>query len=130
MTENLYDRYCRIRDNAGYKDADVASGTQITKSTFSDWKCGRYTPKQQKLQKIANFLNVSFDYLMTGNETEQGYYLKDETAKAAQEIFENKELRMLFDVQRDMEPDDLRALHSMALALKKKERGYNDDTGC
>ena len=46
------------------------------------------------------------------------------------EIFENKELKALFDVQKDMDPDDLRALHSMALALKRKERGDIDDTGC
>ena len=58
------------------------------------------------------------------------YYLNDETAQAAQEIFENKELRALFDVQRDMSSDDLKALHSMALALKRKERGNLDDTGC
>lgn len=67
------------------------------------------------------------------NRTHQqasGYYTNRETAEVAQEIFENKELRALFDVQRDMEPDDLRALHNMALALKRKERGSYDDTGC
>ena len=42
----------------------------------------------------------------------------------------NKELKALFDVQKDMDPDDLKALHSMALALKRKERGDIDDTGC
>lgn len=93
-------------------------------------KLGKSTPNVAKIKLIAERLNVSVDYLMDGQESEQGYYLNEETAKAAQEIFENKELKMLFDVQRDMEPDDLRALHSMALALKKKERGYNDDTGC
>lgn len=69
---------------------------------------------------------------MTGKEKDGGeiYYLNDETAKVAQEIFENKELRALFDVQKDMEPEDLRALHNMALALKRKERGNIDDTGC
>ena len=61
---------------------------------------------------------------MTGEEKEgERYYLNDETAQVAQEIFENKELRALFDVQRDMEPQDLKALHQMALALKRKERG-------
>lgn len=81
---------------------------------------------------ISDYFNVSIEYLMTGAEKAGGetYYLNDETAKVAQEIFENKELRALFDVQKDMEPDDLRALHNMALALKRKERGNIDDTGC
>lgn len=71
-------------------------------------------------------------YLTTGeeNDGEENYYLNDETAKAAQEIFENKELRALFDVARDADPEDLKALHNMALALKRKERGGNDETGC
>lgn len=127
----MYEVYCKLRDEKGLKDADVVKATGITKSTFSDWKSGRSKPKQDKLQKIADFLEVSVDYLMTGEEKEgDKYYLNDETAQVAQEIFENKELRALFDVQRDMEPEDLKALHQMALALKRKERGGNDDTGC
>ena len=84
------------------------------------------------MKKIADYFGVSVEYLMTGKEKDGGeiYYLNDETAKVAQEIFENKELRALFDVQKDMEPEDLRALHNMALALKRKERGNIDDTGC
>ena len=83
------------------------------------------------IKKIADYFNVSVDYLMTGNESDtEKYYLNDETAQVAQEIFENKELKALFDVQKYIDPDDLRALHSMALALKRKERGDIDDTGC
>ena len=37
---------------------------------------------------------------------------------------------MLFDAARDADPEDLKALHNMALALKRKERGNTDDTGC
>lgn len=85
-----------------------------------------------RLQELAKYFSVSVDYLMTGKEVSEDdrYYLNDETAEVAQEIFENKELRALFDVQRNMEPEDLRALHNMALALKRKERGDIDDTGC
>lgn len=125
----MYEIYCRLRDEKHYKDSDVSRATGITKSTFSDWKSGRSQPKKEKLQKIADFFDVSLDYLTTGKEPETKYYFNDETAQVAQEIFENKELRMLFDVQRDMDPDDLKALHNLALALKRKERGYNNDTG-
>ena len=37
--------------------------------TLSDWKRGKSTPKIDKLQKIAAFLNVTTEYL-TGNEKE------------------------------------------------------------
>ena len=65
---------------------------------------------------------------MTGKEKEGGskYYLNDETAAIAQNIFENKELRLLFDAAKDAEPEDLETVHSMLLALKRKERGNID----
>ena len=89
---------------------------------------------EEATQKMPNYkiFGVSVEYIRTGKEKDDGekYYLNEETAQVAQEIFENKELRALFDVQKDMDAEDLRALHNMALALKRKERGDIDDTGC
>lgn len=62
----MYEIYCQLRDSKGCKDADVAKATGITKSTFSDWKSGRSKPKGDKLRKIAEFFNVSVEYLETG----------------------------------------------------------------
>lgn len=62
----MYEIYCKLRDDRGLKDADVVRETKITKSTFSDWKSGRSKPKNDKLQKIADFFDVSLDYLLTG----------------------------------------------------------------
>ncbi|MDD3253110.1 MAG: helix-turn-helix transcriptional regulator [Lachnospiraceae bacterium] len=64
----MYEIYCKLRDEHGAKDADVVRETGITKSTFSDWKNGRSKPKQDKLQKIADFFGVTVDYLMTGKK--------------------------------------------------------------
>ena len=106
----------------------VAKETGIAQSVFSSWKNGISTPKQDKMQKIADFFNVSVEYLTTGHEKEGGekYYLNEETTQIAQEIFENKELRLLFDAAKDAQPDDLQTVHQMLLALKRKERGNID----
>lgn len=64
----MYEIYCKLRNERGLKDADVVRQTGITKSTFSDWKSGRSKPKNDKLQKIADFFGVTVDYLMTGKE--------------------------------------------------------------
>ena len=64
----MYEIYCKLRDQAHVKDADVVKATKITKSTFSDWKNGRSNPKLDKLQKIADYFGVTVDYLMTGKE--------------------------------------------------------------
>lgn len=128
----MYEIFAKLLKEKGLKAADVTRATGIKSPVFSEWKKGKSKPNTEKTIKIANFLGVSVEYLTTGKEPEinEEYYLNKETAQVAQEIFENKELRALFDVQRDMDPEDLKALHNMALALKRKERGDIDDTGC
>lgn len=96
--------------------------------TFSDWKNGRSKPKDEKLLKIADFFDVTLDYLRTGENSYQqdGYYLNEETAEMAQTLFENKNLRVLFDAAKDATPEDLETTYNMLMALKKKERGNNE----
>jgi len=124
----MYEIYCTLRDSRGLKDSDVAKATGITKSTFSDWKNGRSKPKDEKLLKIADFFDVTLDYLRTGENSYQqdGYYLNEETAEMAQTLFENKNLRVLFDAAKDATPEDLETTYNMLMALKKKERGNNE----
>lgn len=65
----MYSIYQKLLDEKGLKNADIARATDISNMTLSDWKNGKSTPKQDKLMKIADFLGVSMEYLMTGNDT-------------------------------------------------------------
>ncbi|OON87652.1 transcriptional regulator [Oribacterium sp. C9] len=120
---NAYERYCEIRDSLGFKDSDVVKKTGIGKSTFSDWKSGRYVPKDEKMQKIAEALGTTADFIRYGVESPvddcNAYYVNEETAKAAQEIFENKDLRILFDAARDAKPEDLKMAAEMLRRFKE-----------
>lgn len=64
----MYERYCKLRDAKGYKDADIARITEITKSTFTDWKNGKSKPNADKLLLIAKCLGTTVEYLMTGED--------------------------------------------------------------
>lgn len=66
----MYEIYQRLLDEKGLKNADVARATGISNMTLSDWKRGKSVPKSDKMRKIAEYLNVSVDYLMTGKDTE------------------------------------------------------------
>lgn len=123
----LYERIKEVAKVKGYSINRLEKELGYPRSSIS--KYNKNVPSMEKIQKIADFLNVPITDITEEEKTER-YYINDETAQVAQEIFENKELRALFDVQKDMDPDDLRALHNMALALKRKERGEYDDTGC
>ncbi|HIT65980.1 MAG TPA: helix-turn-helix transcriptional regulator [Candidatus Merdisoma merdipullorum] len=129
----MYEKFEKLLAAKGVTPYRVHKDTGISSATLSDWKNGKSEPKKDKIEKICKYFDVPLSYFYgDDDEKESGekYYLNDETAKAAQEIFENKELRALFDVARNADPEDLKALHSMALALRRKERGDQDDTGC
>lgn len=114
----MYEIYARIRDKMGLTDYKVSKLSGVNQSTFSDWKSGRSVPKQQKLEKIAEVLGVSLEYLMTGKEPE-GYYLNEETARIAQEVYDDPDLRMLFDASRSARPEDIRLAADLLRRLKE-----------
>ncbi len=120
----IFEQLLQKYDLTAYK---VAKEAGVTQTALSNWKTGKSTPTTKTLQKIADFFGVSIDYLMTGKETEDSkYYLNDETAEMAQALFENKNLRVLFDAAKDATPEDLKTTYDMLMALKKKERGMNE----
>ena len=67
----IYKNYSEVRDKLGYTDYKIAKATGIGTATMSNWKNGKYTPKQDKLQKIADFLDISLDYLINGQELDK-----------------------------------------------------------
>ena len=124
----MYEVFEQLLQKFGVTTADVCKATGIGQSTMSNWKSRRNLISGKNAQLIADYFGVSVDYLMTGKEKEGGekYYINDETSSIAQEIFDNKELRLLFDAAKDAQPDDLQTVHQMLLALKRKERGDID----
>ena len=70
----------------------------------------------EKLKTVADYLGVTTDYLITGDID---YYVNPETAEMAQAIYDNKDLRLLFDVAKDVTPEQLKLLHDLALSWKR-----------
>ena len=110
---------------------ELAKQLKISRSAIGMYESGAREPDFDTLELIADFFNVDIDYLMgrtnkttfIPHATDDSYYTNPETAKIAQEIYENKELSLLFDAAKDATPEDLQTVHTMLLALKKKERG-------
>lgn len=125
----MYEIFSKLLQSYGVTPYKVSKETGVSQSTLSDWKKGKITPKSDTMKKIADYFGVSVDYLMTGKEKEGGekYYLNNETAEIAQHLFENKDLRVLFDAAKDATPEDLKTTYDMLMALKKKERGNDVD---
>lgn len=85
----MYEIYQRLLDEKGLKNSDVSRGTGVSNMTLSDWKRGVSTPKYENMEKIANFLGVTVEYLKTG----KGRTYNDEDALLDVQISEDFELK-------------------------------------
>lgn len=116
----VFERIETLRNAKGISQGKLEKELGFSNGSISKWK--NSMPKPDRLQKIADYFGVTMEYLVTGEE-QQGYYLNEETAKLAQEMFEDPDMRSLFDMKRNMNPDRFRAHIKFMKELYEKERG-------
>ena len=129
----MYEMFENLLKERGITAYKVAQDTGITTATLSSWKKGRYTPKREKLQKLADYFGVTVDYLMTGeNNTENSLTHKDE--KDIERILDQTREQLLSQegMMFDGDPASPEAIESilaamqigMEMAKKKNKRKY------
>lgn len=79
----MYEYFQALLDAHGVTAYKVAKETGVTTATLTNWKKGKYTPKPDKLQKLADYFGVSLSYLLYG--TKEGPSKKDEALTARDE---------------------------------------------
>ena len=62
-----------IRKSLNYTQKDVAQKLNIAEPTYSHYESGRYQPNTETLIKLADFFDVSVDYLL-GHQTKNLIY--------------------------------------------------------
>ena len=62
------DKILKLLKEQNKKQKDLTDFLGITKNAFTDWKSGRIKSYQKHLPRIAEFLNVSVDYLLEKEE--------------------------------------------------------------
>lgn len=119
-----------LRIKNGYTIEQLADLIGVSKGTVSKWENGYVgTIKQSKLVILSEILHCSPLYLLgieeeieqDDNPDTKTHYVSNHTKEIAEQIFNNKELRLLFDAAKDASPEDLKTVHTMLTALKKKE---------
>ncbi|GLB30963.1 transcriptional regulator [Lacrimispora amygdalina] len=131
----MYEIFVKLLDERGVTAYKVSKATGIAGSTFTDWKTGRSTPKQDKLQKIADYFGVSIEYLMTGvegstkEEAELNSRDKRDIAKDLDRIMNeirNEEGGPLFYNGQPLDPEDMiflsKAIEAALTDAKKKNK--------
>jgi Predicted transcriptional regulators len=120
---NILERIIELCNKNNLTIAGLERECGFGNGTVKKW--GSSMPSGDRLDKVARRFGVTIDYLVNGNSSD-GYYLNEETAKIAQEVFENPDMRSLFHASRDLPPEALKAHINFMKSLKEKEQGSSD----
>ena len=119
LYENIKNRRIELKITQSELAAKVG---YADKGMISRIENGKINLSQGQLYKFAEALETTPSALMGWSEEKGGgYYTSEETAKKAQELFENEEMRLLFDAAKDCKPEDLQ----MAADLLRRLKGTN-----
>lgn len=93
---------------------EMCDALGVKYSTFSDWVNGNTYPRIDKIEMMANYFGIKKADLvedwtpaMAKENTEAYIAINEETRKIAQEIFDDKDMKLLFDLKKTAKADDL-----------------------
>lgn len=111
---NFYSRIENLRKTKGISQGTLEKELGFSNGSVSKWKNSMPTP--ERLKKLADYFQVSVDYLVAGDldTFSSSPSLDMETVETAHRIFTND--KVLFDVYRSADKDRL-----VAYAQKLKE---------
>ena len=136
----LYERIKKRRLELGLTQEELAKRIGYkSRSTIAKIESGENDIVRSQIIKFANALETSPADLMgwvtykgttkadqTVKEVSSGYYVNKDTAKIAQQIYDNPDMRILFDAAKNASPEDLKFVAEMMLRMRRKEQGDID----
>ena len=118
----LYEKIQELCDDRGIAITALEKELGWGRGSIGKLKKGGST-STDRLQALAEYFQVSADFLLevqnSGHENGDGWYINKETAKAAQEAFDDPNLRILFDAARGSRPEDIQMAAEMLARLKR-----------
>lgn len=103
----------------------------LSKQQVSRYEKEQTSPYINTVNDIAEKLNIDLNLLIDNKHSVQDvldyqktgkYFTRADTENLAQKLYENKNMRLLFDVAKDAAPEDLMMAHNILKALKDKEQ--------
>jgi transcriptional regulator with XRE-family HTH domain len=113
----MYEKFLKLLENKGVSAYKVSQATGISQQTFTDWKHGRYEPKREKIQKLADYFGVDISYFY-GEDDKPSYYLDEQTAKLAQLMREDPNLKLLFSADKKVREETLEQVKQILKIMK------------
>lgn len=108
------DNLKKLRKAKGITQTQFASEFNISAGTIAMWETGKRMPDTEMLKKIAQFFNVSIDYLLDNEKSPS-----DES-----EGLDNVYFSLAKDAQQNgIDPDDIRLAIETIKSMKNRKAG-------
>jgi len=101
------ERLKELRKEKGLKQQDLADKINVSKSSIGMYEVGKRIPPSDILEKLADFFEVTTDYLM--GRTNQKYFSQDET--------------IAFHAKGDLNEEDQKMVRDLIDRLVKDHKG-------
>lgn len=113
-----------LLDRNQITQAELSNILGVSPSTVNKWLFKKSVPRMGVIEKLSAYFGVPKSYFLENDADmeKQRYYLNHETARLAQEVYDNPDLRILFDASRHLTPEDIRFVVEMV----KKMKGLKD----
>ena len=131
-------RLAKALNRSGLSQQQLADKSGVSKHSVSQYMNGQHEPSNISAAKMSTVLGVNAMWLMgydvpmispldgsvsleaVKDRIEQTpYYLNKDTAQIAQQIYDDPDLRALFDAARDVNPSNLKLAAEMLKRLKE-----------
>lgn len=115
----FYDLFCELCKKNGVAPTRAAIEMGLSKATPTTWKNKGTTPQAAQLQKIAEYFNVTVDYLL-GNDTKKEPAQTDEP-----DVLDGIEVAFLGDYK-ELTEENKAVLRDMVRIMRERQGGNNE----
>jgi len=102
----------------GIEKRTFYSDCGITSSAFSQWATGKTTPREKKLREIAEYLGVTFEYLINEKEETPTAFTDDGLTDCLEILRERPDTRALVHAGRDMTPEQVEKVAAFMRSIR------------
>lgn len=116
-------RLRRAMDLKGITQVELSEKTGIPKSSINQYLSGYAKPKDERVSLLAQALGVTESWLIGYGDSESDhYYTSTEVRELANRIYQDDNLRILFDAAKDVSADEIKAVVNILEQFKKTRR--------
>jgi transcriptional regulator with XRE-family HTH domain len=118
------ERLVKLRVDKGLSQYELAKILKLSRGQISNYELGSRQPDYETLTQLADFFDVSTDYLLGRTNdpslSDTQHVNSDEALEYLDELHKRPEMKTLFQVGRKASKEDIETAITIIEALKKK----------